>query len=1145
MDLPQDTGGIAYHKYVALLVSMRDAPSVQIHGAAQVAAAEAPGRSVADRFDRVCSEYGRRVGAKWPYYAPASFLALGFADVCAVTLLDELDNPFLEITSQLGLPIQRATLALCPTLESLGVEGKTTNSGECPFVELKEFVRTYAPPRAESEHTADPSPAEVGLPKPSPTLEKLPLLVVTRFKLSGLATLSRGVTFQRATFEAVGRRVLAVCDQLCGAADRGARGDSGTDDGQWRAMNALELARASRCSLQCAFFDPLDSNDVGIVLACQNFSLAAAIICAIQGITFESLLPYLPGAPTAAGQERDQARRTFEKLNADLPNGGAAWSKLPFKGFDGNHVVASSYSIPCVRFEDFESPSHEKLHGSIEVDFRLRVNPGHEKEVDEKLRSALAADSGVATYLDGAEVRSPAPLYYRVLLGPYDFTCSLATHVVDRRYRVLPLWKAIEHLRDLLLDLRKCPQGSAPGTETGFSAICSRLSVPIPLSAVSDVLNNRHQSIMDILGRLSRTIVQEAAPVEGAGAHDNADSPSASESATEEPADRAVGSEGESDDEDFARPLSIDRVDRAADQLCLPAPLRRALRYLYQNFRSCLSDSLVFDGVLDLYNAFLALEDILEGMAEEHRRRIEETDLESDPEAPPLAVDHQKVEDIAAVVDALQNAMAHRINLHPTQEAVDRAVDLRGGLNRLVSVVDVPLKCGVGVLKWWYTERFCPDLLNVPYDLEGAGITRFGFGLGATIRLMLQERIHDPDTAGATTARRRLVSLAVVNMNVAHLFHPADFTTYIHEAAHQIYAILTRYDPAFLQRVSTSAANKDDDTLSEVFADFITHLFVFGSDWELFAKLYVCQYNAEPSSLLGSRDGSLWFSHTRFRFLRILVRGFLVTHPFRRIRADTDPGGAKRPLAEELGGYNPWDGTERTGNGDPSFAVVEEFLNFVRRTGPFFSEYERLCTAFGDSFWSDAKKVFTTEFHSWWDLLPTLWKTAVEIYRGYANMVVPWSDHKSDEALREWVQHEFNEERVPDFERYVRRFPLGEDEELKLREFVLFCEVVYSYVKTCYGAMDAEQPLHVARTPSTRSPNGGNKYFVDRRSVGLVCSDPDERARRLQRKVLVLKCLWDLSTRQRARRLVRMLGAAQRARKAGRQRDADLQHGMA
>jgi hypothetical protein len=216
--------------------------------------------------------------------------------------------------------------------------------------------------------------------------------------------------------------------------------------------------------------------------------------------------------------------------------------------------------------------------------------------------------------------------------------------------------------------------------------------------------------------------------------------------------------------------------------------------------------------------------------------------------------------------------------------------------------------------------------------------------------------------------------------------------------------------------------------------------------------------------------------------------------------------------------------------------LTERFLQYVEQTGPFFSHFHQ--------FWNVPEKRGAAEYllrERFGQLCPdvatecaSLWKYAVQIYKGFARDAFPWNAEGGRDTLNEAILASLEEGQACVEAAFDRRYRRSHKEALPdegLDPMTVVCQLLCAYIRTCYAAddlFDSAHGIHLLRSPDGEvcyqkdSPDGRqgwNPFQLDHSNPRHFCSDPEWRSDRLRREIVVLKQLWDLSTLLRARRL--------------------------
>src|SRR5262249_31448302 len=137
--------------------------------------------------------------------------------------------------------------------------------------------------------------------------------------------------------------------------------------------------------------------------------------------------------------------------------------------------------------------------------------------------------------------------------------------------------------------------------------------------------------------------------------------------------------------------------------------------------------------VLDLYDAFATVHRMLTEYLPDARFRelgIDSTAV-SEKRTWITPLNDSRIQQLAEVVEALHNALTHRLSkAYPESQVKDMAIDFRGRLNQVLVASDAPLMCGLGLLRK-YIYGFGRHAIT--RDVVGA-ITKIGFTPGASVR---------------------------------------------------------------------------------------------------------------------------------------------------------------------------------------------------------------------------------------------------------------------------------------------------------------------------------------------------------------------------------------------------------------------------
>jgi len=1106
--------GICYRPYVAMVAFFDDAHAFRIaprfggrvfdriataFTKECVSKREALERNFGD-YRSACGSAQEGVELPSYLYKPAYAFTFGHTDMISIVLLDDFD-PFLHLAGKHDPPMEQVNLAFCPTLESLGLsDGAPNRDPELPsaLVELEDLLQPH--PDAEKDDRGNFRFA---------FQECNPLVTVSRLKVGGLGILGNGLSIQRATFRAMARKIEEVRGKL--------RRKQESGDEQ---LTALDIHEEDIRDVLVVLLDGIGSEDILICIFSKNYSVALSIVTALRNLTFGELAaedePELELVRLSEYRRvHDGIVRVVRQAEEELRGDEAARREAGEKPEDArpanaesdsmgrNHLFAATYTCLGVNRRAFERPDKSVIHGVAEVYARVNVNPGHFKAVEDGTRLALDSFSDNPE-LQVAEIDQSWRQFHRFMVGRYDYDFSLAWGGKER-YAPIPIkvfFRRTASMMELFTEVSK------ESGETGVMDVSSGMVIPFPRW-------EGEEGLLRGVAKGHRPLIPALAMIRDALFTPPRDKPRRAEDAEREP-----------------ETLCVETLREAMQRLGVPSPLRGTIEYMYGNYAKCLADPLFFEGVLDLYDTFRELHwTVTEFLPGEQDRFREEL---PGPKGRRGALsdgffDSDMVDALGDFVDALQNAATHRISVRPSMEMCDWAIDFRGGLNQLVAAADVPLKCGIGLWKYCRRSEFGRNRVH-----PSPSTPPKGHRVGAVTRLTFHLNVGCRHVRFLPEHPRPMVQLDV---NVAHIFNPAKSVEYLHEAAHLILEALdsekktrqvhraSRSTPKLPAEHNKLARDAYARRRHEIFADLLTHLFVFGADYELFRRYQMISYNAYHVSIAREEEITL------IRLAERLLRCFMVSGPI-------EDAAALSRDARAFPDAHPWlvDGdppTLREGLLEP---LCERFLGFAEEIGPFFSHFHR--------FWNvplkreAAESLFRERFKQ---LCPDvasecagLWKYAVQIYKGFARDAFPWNAEGGRDALSEAILASLESGQAcvqAEFDRRYRENDNGNPREYALDPLTVVCQLLYAYIGTCYAApelFDPERGIHLLRSPEgevvyePESPDGRrgwNPFQLDHSNPRHFCSDPERRSDRLRREIVVLKQLWDLSTLLRARRL--------------------------
>ncbi len=311
-------------------------------------------------------------------------------------------------------------------------------------------------------------------------------------------------------------------------------------------------------------------------------------------------------------------------------------------------------------------------------------------------------------------------------------------------------------------------------------------------------------------------------------------------------------------------------IDRNLERHQMPWSFHHTLNLLFDEFLSCLGDPTQLDSVIDLIDFFTAIHSFIasDGVT---------TDA-----------------DLEDMLDAVQNAMHHRIGTASIREEIrDRAFDFRGGLQDLISAVDVPLRCGLGIFR----RSFFSD-------------AAFASGRSGRRRVSAVTQVRLSPVAKTAFSFRRGDGVSTgafignIAVDVDYIVCPERLPVALHEVGHAIFEILgyghicrvlvqdrvidlrgtgslsENTDQAFADRLSLFSLGMSE--AAEIFAEFIPHLVIFGCDWDLYLRNAVDSF----TNNIGSSIRPLTSESLSRGLVECYWRWFIITYPFRQMNCD-------------------------------------------------------------------------------------------------------------------------------------------------------------------------------------------------------------------------------------------------------------------
>ncbi|HET6252370.1 MAG TPA: hypothetical protein VFE47_32080 [Tepidisphaeraceae bacterium] len=985
-------------------------------------------------------------------FDPICYIPFGHADVMALTLMDDFD-PLQHVTANVNSTVEDLALAFCPTLDSLQL-GEDSKPFFCDLHTMvsREGIDDSKPPTSwHWEHEFQ---------------RNTPLLAFTRYKMDSMGSLGSSLLFQQTILKALAKKTGIVCRALKSPA---------SGDPSKSLMCDEDVG-----SLRIVVLDLQGAEELGTLIFCKNYSAAMCVVSAIRSMTYGDVFE----ADARFKHVIDNSWTQREVLRLSIPGFDPNHDKVSDRISD-NHVFRWTNTTLSVSHSAFADPTSTPCNGLVEALAFIQLAPGHH---DRTLKMATTAEIAAGITPDPAQnvqgVKSTEETsHHRYHVGIADVVVPYAMDESACHFPQVTLAAAIDLIRKNLVRF-----SDAANRMHGRDVIDIATSLTIPLPRMpqekgGDLLagnvGNAHCSpLLNLLPEVQKRLCFPSL---------------------------LKGKNRPTDLGKKAGRLNLAILKRIPRKCGIPLHLRRTIEYLYQNFATIIADPLMFDAILDLYDTFATLHAILTSHLP--RVRAKEVGRDRNSVLPPM--DASRVHQLSLMVDAIHNALAHRISkAYPETQLRDMAIDFRGGLNQVLLAAEAPLICGLGLLRK-YVHRF-----GAPAPSRDAlgGLTKISFAPGARacqLRLGVE----------------RMASLVFVEADVPHVLHAPSYADYLHECAHFLLGALK------LQGIDTfeshkigqaiRAAFRGDlrlpdpaheayvrERIEEVFAGLITHIFLFGRDTEAFLFHHVIIF---AKSLSGSAGSD---SEIIAQFSELIIRLFVVV--------DSIPTHLPRIRWIE----RPW--KKRRGAG-------KRFESVLDSLGPLLPNYDRL--------WKDrngpcrvyCRTQFKKVYSQLVPYLPDLWEHAMGIFEQFFEHALRMPDDPNGDLgheIESMVEQALSSGKP--LLRILRKVADdgGQTPDLDactLDLLTLTCAILYGYISKVKTARGKE--IYLSRpdpdgSPDYLPPPNDRKWYefqIDIGAAALFSPVPKARAERLRKEITLLKTFWDISSALRARRLREIL----------------------
>ena len=1030
-------------------------------------------------------------------YNPAHFVAFGNSDNISIVAVDEFESA-ASLSSLEDVSVRQTCLAFCPELKSLGLgvaEYKDI------FCDMREICQD---PYLHFKHG---SPEEC-LASPKEFFKKRPLVAVNYFKLNGMSVLGPGLFMQEYAYKVMARRIKDVLHDLSSNVEKFSDIFPG-------GLKDIE-------SFRCLFLDPQGWSDIATLMFCRNYSVIAAVMAALRSLTLDDLYGMFEKEDEVGGQDPERVTLKdavdcfgiHEAISNKVGNSAVGDTLL-----GKNHLFCSTFTNCGMYDKAFainDAPKEEEDYhysGTVIGDTHLSVCAGHFQDVKCKAENR---EKMILGYKPNPKDLNHEYVWY--ILGHSDF---LYQQFADKK-RDIGNATSIRYLIHQIKEIR-----SVSGTDgvrqdylaVDMQEVCTHLRIPFPIlpEAMRKMQPNRHIEMRSLLHNLCQHVFKDS------------------------------------------ELMNLKDLTDSIRILRIPSPLSSSIRYLYSDFCNYLSDPFLSDSVLDLYDIFKALhrllthdlrnslrgklvarlervlgsEAIIEGDLEdelfadrqENLKNVyeEHSQLRGQLDGICLTfLDKDDLDSLVELVEVMQNAISNRVQITFREaERWNATVDVRGiGLDRIVSAADVPLKCGLGILR-----RVMNDITKGKSDTSGKSDREINaenrMRIGGTSKISCHPRSFSKRlVVGEGTG----VFLASVDLDIASLTRPRNFYIHLHETAHLISYLLRdkqgclhekQYECAIAGKCCHKKTRfvRDErnevylERYQEIFAEMFVHQFVFENDHELYLRNFVTSYSLD--TIVFSKNAN----ETFIRMLDTLIRGFLASEPYRK--PEVYSGEGIHGLTDEV-----------------QKEALDRFWKTLDGIGVFLFEFQSLWHGAKESEIRDyVNREFLRVFQELHHPVCCIWEDVRKIYAIVSKETYPdvndIKQNKNKSGLIDQIKQGLDTGRPLVRVKYKKRKSGKSSEGERLDSMLLITQLLRNYLGLLIGDVNTkEYDMYLQRGTNGKPDPRGKKYYrraLDRNFNGIVAVDPEVRKQSLRSRIVIIKTLWDISTTFRARRMKSIL----------------------
>jgi|GEM_PF-6028276 len=502
-----------------------------------------------------------------------------------------------------------------------------------------------------------------------------------------------------------------------------------------------------------------------------------------------------------------------------------------------------------------------------------------------------------------------------------------------------------------------------------------------------------------------------------------------------------------------------------------PKTLRRSIESLYKNFFQAVLNPNLYDLVVDLYDAFMCLYNVLvKELPESLSSEVDDVKV----------IEHSQVQVLSKYVIVLRNCFERRIDMaHPHVPVRAPCSQFPGSFTQLIMSSDAPLKSGLGVLKHYLAKGPQDDALPAPLDRVGV-IADVG----------LEPGINASDLYLYENAKTRL---SFFSLDIDHLFNTGSFIDYFHESFHLV------FDEIFIKKFKNTENiciqafalenNATKNRIEELFVNMCLCSVLGLGDSDEFIIYMIGKYSSDSRSYYNDKRESYYNFYEKL--IIISMSNWFSSEIF-------------------LG----------DGNVSPD---KECFLKYLEEILPVASKFAWLAPSLDDEEWENFVDSFKDQAEIFWiessvDIyIPLLMNIRNDICQnlksGNHGHGIDILESKRNEMLSGWSFSRVGEKIADYYDAVAVAVILLKYDVCQYVEWVRFD-----------GSDFADSRMLLDRNPISgdvyyKKGMQYSKYLIDRGVSQRFCIVPKARANRLLFQISLLESFSDISSHYRARRI--------------------------